>query len=108
MRIKNNGIVNGSEKTITISEMQYMQKAADDRSQFFERRMLDELIFNSNNYPEVYNYTSSQGLFPHLGKNYFSGVHLTNGNRYGDALNLQNTWPGLQFYSDPTYACCGF
>jgi hypothetical protein len=109
MRIKNNGIVAGSEKTITISEMEYMQTRADDRSQFFERRMIEELIFNQPNYPAVYTYTSTDGMRPHLGKNYFSGVHLNNGPRY-QGLNVG---PGSGvltsvIYSDPTWACCGW
>jgi hypothetical protein len=109
MRIKNNGIVNGSDKTITISEMEYMQTRADDRSQFFERRMIEELIFNQPNYPAVYTYTSTDGMRPHLGKNYFSGVHLNNGPRY-QGLNVG---PGSGvltsvIYSDPTWACCGW
>jgi hypothetical protein len=109
MRIKNNGIVAGSEKTITISEMQYMQTAADDRSQFFERRMIEELIFNQSNYPLVYTYTSTDGLRPHLGKNYFSGIHLNNGPRY---QNL-NVGPGggvltSVLYGDITWQCCGW
>lgn len=109
MRIKNNGIVNGSEKTITISEMEYMQTRADDRSQFFERRMIEEIIYNQSNYPLVYTYTSTDGMRPHLGKNYFSGIHLNNGPRY-QGLNVG---PGSGvltsvIYSDPTWACCGF
>jgi hypothetical protein len=109
MRIKNNGIVAGSEKTITISEMEYMQTRADDRGQFFERRMIEEIIFNQSNYPLVYTYTSTDGMRPHLGKNYFSGIHLNNGPRY---QNL-NVGPGSgvltsQIYSDPTWACCGW
>jgi hypothetical protein len=109
MRIKNNGIVAGSEKTITISEMEYMQTRADDRGQFFERRMIEEIIFNQSNYPAVYTYTSTDGMRPHLGKNYFSGIHLNNGPRY---QNL-NVGPGSgvltsQIYSDPTWACCGW
>lgn len=108
MRIKNNGIVTGAENTVTIKEMDYMQKRADDRSQFFERRMIEEIIFNSNLYPLCFNYTSNQGLFPHLGKKYFSGVHLTNGSDWANNPRdlFRNT--GLQWYSDPTYACCGF
>lgn len=109
MRIKNNGIVAGSEKTITISEMEYMQTRADDRGQFFERRMIEEIIFNQSNYPLVYTYTSTDGMRPHLGKNYFSGVHLNNGPR---SQNLQ-VGPGSGvltsvIYSDPTWACCGW
>jgi hypothetical protein len=109
MRIKNNGIVAGSEKTITISEMEYMQTRADDRGQFFERRMIEEIIFNQSNYPAVYTYTSTDGMRPHLGKNYFSGIHLNNGPRY-QGLNVG---PGSgvltsQIYSDPTWACCGW
>lgn len=107
MRIKNNGIVTGAENTITISEMQYMQKRGDDRSQFFEQRMIDEIIFNSNLYPLCFNYTSNQGLFPHLGKQYFSGVHLTNGNWTDSPYYMMKNY-GLPFYSDPTFACCGW
>jgi hypothetical protein len=109
MRIKNNGIVNGSEKTITISEMQYMQTRADDRSQFFERRMIEEIIFNSSNYPAVFTYTSTDGMRPHLGKNYFSGLHLNNGPRY-QGLNVGPGSGPLTsvIYSDPTWACCGW
>lgn len=109
MRIKNNGIVNGSEKTITISEMQYMQTRADDRSQFFERRMIEELIYNQSNYPAVYTYTSTDGMRPHLGKNYFSGLHLNNGPRY-DGLGVGPGSGPLTsvIYSDPTWACCGW
>ena len=107
MRIKNNGIVTGAENTITISEMNYMQKRGDDRSQFFEQRMIDEIIFNSNLYPLCFNYTSNEGLFPHLGKQYFSGVHLTNGNWSDNPRDMfRNT--GLQWYSDPTFYCCGW
>ena len=108
MRIKNNSIV-VSEKSITIKEMEYMQTRADDRSQFFERRIIEEIIFNQSNYPLVYTYTSTDGLRPHLGKNYFSGIHLNNGPRY---QNL-NVGPGSGvltsvIYSDPTWACCGW
>ena len=109
MRIKNNGIVTGAENTINIKEMEYMQTRADDRGQFFERRMIEEIIFNQSNYPLVYTYTSTDGMRPHLGKNYFSGIHLNNGPRY---QNL-NVGPGSgvltsQIYSDPTWACCGW
>jgi hypothetical protein len=108
MRIKNNGIVTGAENTITISEMNYMQKRGDDRSQFFEQRMIDEIIFNSNLYPLCFNYTSNEGLFPHLGKQYFSGVHLTNGN-FDHGGNMRGNF-GFNFpiYGDPTFYCCGW
>jgi hypothetical protein len=105
MRIKNNGIVNGTENTVTIKEMEYMQTRADDRSQFFEQRMIEELVFNSNNYPEVYSWTTRDGLQPHLGKNYFSGVHLNNGQWYNSIENVR--FPGMVYYADPTYYCCG-
>ena len=105
MRIKNNGIVNGADKTVSISEMQFMQKAASDRSQFFQERMRQEIIFNSNFYPLCYNYTSTQGLFPHLTKNYYSGIHLSNG--HGDNAGMLAAWAkaGIGYYADPTYAC---
>lgn len=105
MRIKNNGIVNGTDKTITISEMQWMAKQASDRSQFFQERMRQEIIFNSQFYPLCFNFTSTQGLFPHLQKNYFSGLHLANG--HGDNYSMTLGWAraGIGFYSGPEYAC---
>jgi hypothetical protein len=104
-RIKNNGIVNGAEQTITIKEMEWFQTRADDRSQFFEQRMIEQIIWNSNLYPDVFNYSTQNGLMPHLGKNYFSGVHLSNGNMsgYEIANNLQRS--GIGYYSGPEYAC---
>ena len=105
MRIKNNGVVNGSEQTVTISEMQFMQKAASDRSQFFQERMRQEIIFNSPNYPLCFNYTSTQGLFPHLTKNYFSGVHLANGSASGYEIAAGFQKSGIGYYSGPEYAC---
>jgi hypothetical protein len=106
MRIKNNGIVTGAEQTVTIKDMQYMQQRADDRSQFFEQRMIQEIIFNSNLYPLCFGFTTRDGLVPHLGKNYFSGVHLYNGQWTNSPGYMMKTY-GLQSYSDPTYNCCG-
>jgi hypothetical protein len=103
MRIKNNGIVTGSEQTVSIKDMQYMQQRADDRSGFFEQRMIDQIIFNSNLYPSVFQWNTRSGLQPHLGKNYFSGIQLSNGNRYAD-----NGIPrGMMIFADPTFYCCG-
>jgi hypothetical protein len=103
MRLKNNGIVNGSEQTVSIKDMQYMQQRADDRSQFFEQRMIDQIIFNSNLYPSIFQWTTKNGLQPHLGVNYFSGIHLANGNRYGGSGIPR----GMVIYGDPTFYCCG-
>ena len=102
MRIKNNGIVTGAENTATIKEMEYMQGRADDRSQFFEQRLIQELIFNSNLYPQVFTTTSNQGLFPHLGKAYFSGVQINNQNGDTSPYNMMKNY-GLRSYADPTY-----
>ena len=102
MRIKNNGIVTGAENTVTIKEMEYMQGRADDRYQFFEQRLIQELIFNSNLYPQVFTTTSNQGLFPHLGKAYFSGVQINNQNGDTSPYNMMKNY-GLRSYADPTY-----
>ena len=76
MRIKNNGIVNGAEQSISLKEMQWFTDKAIDRAQFFRERTRQEIIFNSNNYPLCYNFNSSEGLFPHIAQNYFGGVAL--------------------------------
>ena len=106
-RIKNQSIQNNSPTTVSISDMNYMQKRADDRAQFFEERMKQEIIFNSNLYPLCYNYTSNQGLFPHLSKQYFSGVHIPNGSWESNPYYMARVY-GLGYYSGPEYACCGF
>lgn len=105
MRIKNNGIVTGAENTVTIKEMQYMQTAANDRSQFFEQRMIEQIIWNSNLYPAVFNYSTQNGMQPHLGKNYYSGVELSLGrfSGYDIATGMQKA--GIGYYSGPEYAC---
>jgi hypothetical protein len=105
MRIKNNGIVTGAENTVTIKEMQYMQTRADDRSQFFEQRMIEQIIWNSNLYPSVFNYSTQNGMQPHLGKNYYSGVELSLGrfSGYDIASNFQRS--GVGYYAGPEYAC---
>lgn len=105
MRIKNNGIVNGAENTVTIKEMEYMQQRADDRSQFFEQRMIEQIIWNSNLYPDVFNYSTENGMQPHLGKNYFSGVELSLGRYSGYELAASMKSSGIGYYSGPEYAC---
>lgn len=105
MRIKNNGIVAAAPQTISIKEMQWMKEQAESRAQFFERRLIDEVIYNSNNYPLVFTTTTTQGLFPHLGKNYYSGVHLPNGRYDNGALAAGFAKAGIGYYSGPEYAC---
>ena len=102
MRLKNSGIV-VPEQSVSVKEMQYMQQRADDRSGFFEQRMIDQIIFNSNLYPSVFQWNTRSGLQPHLGKNYFSGIQLSNGNRYADGGIPR----GMMVFSDPTFYCCG-
>jgi hypothetical protein len=105
MRIKNNGIVTGAENTVTIKEMQYMQQRADDRSQFFEQRMIEQIIWNSNLYPDIFNYSTQNGMRPHLGKNYYSGVELSLGRFSGYEVATGMQRAGISYYSGPEYAC---
>jgi len=105
MRIKNNGVVTGAENTVTIKEMQYMQERADSRSQFFEQRMIEQIIWNSNLYPSVFNYSTRNGMQPHLGKNYFSGVEMSLGRYSGYDIATGMQRAGIGYYSDPALAC---
>ena len=105
MRIKNNGIVTGAENTVTIKEMQYMQQRADDRSQFFEQRMIEQIIWNSNLYPDIFNYSTQNGMRPHLGKNYYSGVELSLGRFSGYEVATGMQRAGIGYYSGPEFAC---
>jgi len=104
-RIKNNGIVAGAENTITLKEMQYLQQKYDDRSQFFEQRMIEQIIWNSNLYPSVFNYSTRNGMQPHLGKNYYSGVELSLGRYSGYDIASQFQRSQIGYYSGPEYAC---
>ena len=104
-RIKNNGIVAGADNTITLKEMEYLQQKYDDRSQFFEQRMIEQIIWNSNLYPSVFNYSTKNGMQPHLAKNYFSGVELSLGRYSGYEIATGMQRAGIGYYSDPTYAC---
>jgi len=103
MRIRNNGIVTGTENTVTIKEMEYQQKKADDRSQFFEQRLIEQIVWNSNLYPSVFNWSSQQGIPPHLGKQYFSGLHIPD---TGGVMDINRfNFPGMTYYAGPEYAC---
>jgi hypothetical protein len=104
-RIKNNGIVAGAENTITLKEMEYLQQKYDDRSQFFEQRMIEQIIWNSNLYPSVFNYSTQNGMMPHLGKNYHTQVELGLGrfSGYDIATGMQRA--GINYYAGPEYAC---
>ena len=104
-RIKNNGIVNGAEQSVTLKEMQWFVEKANDRSQFFEARMIEQIIWNSNLYPLCFNYNTNDGMMPHLGKNYFSGLHLTNGRYSGYEIATGMRRAGVGYYSGPEYAC---
>ena len=104
MRIRNNGIVN-TESSVSVKEMEWQQARADSTSQFFQERMRQEIIFNSQFYPLCFNFTSTQGLFPHLTKNYNMNIHLPNG--HGDNGAMYAGWArnGIGFYSGPEFAC---
>jgi Ni,Fe-hydrogenase I large subunit len=104
-RIKNNGIVNGAEQSVTLKEMQWFVEKAQERAQFFEQRMIEQIIWNSNLYPSVFNYSTKNGMQPHLGKNYFSGVEMSLGrfSGYDIATGMQRA--GIGYYSGPEYAC---
>jgi Ni,Fe-hydrogenase I large subunit len=104
-RIKNNGIVNGAEQSVTLKEMQWFVEKASERSQFFEQRMIEQIIWNSNLYPDVFNYSTQNGMKPHLGKNYFSGVELSLGRFSGYEIATGMKRAGIGYYSGPEYAC---
>jgi hypothetical protein len=104
-RIKNNGIVNGAEQSVTLKEMQWFVEKAQERSQFFEQRMIEQIIWNSNLYPSVFNYSTKSGMQPHLGKNYFSGVELSLGRYSGYDIASGFQRSGIGYYSGPEYAC---
>jgi hypothetical protein len=104
-RIKNNGIVNGAEQSVTLKEMQWFVEKAQERSQFFEQRMIEQIIWNSNLYPSVFNYSTQNGMQPHLGKNYFSGVELSLGRYSGYDIASGFQRSGIGYYSGPEYAC---
>lgn len=104
-RIKNNGIVNGAEQSVTLKEMQWFVEKASERSQFFEQRMIEQIIWNSNLYPSVFNYSTQNGMQPHLGKNYFSGVELSLGRYSGYDIASGFQRSGIGYYAGPEYAC---
>jgi len=105
MRIRNNGVLNGTENSVSVTEMEWQQARADSTSQFFQERMRQEIIFNSQFYPLCFNFTSSQGLFPHLTKNYNMNIHLPNGHGDNGALINGMLRSGIGYYAGPEFAC---
>lgn len=62
-----------SSETLSMQEVQYLVENSRDKAEFYTRRFLDYMMFNSNDYPE-YNEANNEGMYPDKSDNFNSWV----------------------------------
>lgn len=107
MRMMNKGISIGESpnaKSVDRGDMSYLRNIHKNRYEWYEQRLQDYLQPRNADYPLYFQYNSNEGGIPKAQVNYFSGIHITNGNR-----KAFRYWSGgLPVYADPTGPnCCG-
>ena len=83
MRTMNKGVVVGETeqgRAASVGEMRYLRSIQQDRYEFYSQRMMDYIKNNPGDYPDYFNYTTTDGLKPSK-ENYFSGIHIGPGVR---------------------------
>lgn len=75
-QVSNGGIYkhrSESSDTLSIEEIKYLVENSRDKAEFYTRRFLDYMTFNSNDYPE-YNEANNEGMYPDKSDNFNSWV----------------------------------
>ena len=75
-QISNGGVFrhrSESSESPSLSEIQYLVENSRNKAEFYTRRFLDFMIFNSSKYPE-YNQASEDGMYPDKSDNFNSWV----------------------------------
>lgn len=62
-----------SSETLSMQEVQYLVENSRNKAEFYTRRFLDYMTFNSNDYPE-YNEANNEGMYPDKSDNFNSWV----------------------------------
>jgi len=105
MRLMNKGISVGespNSRTADKGDLQYMRNIHQQRYEFYAQRMMDYLQWRQGEFPEYFNYTAKDGMYPSR-ENYFSGIHISPGFR-----KLPKYITGIPNYLDPSSPyCCG-
>lgn len=75
-QISNGGVFrhrSESSESPSLQEIQYLVENSRNKAEFYTRRFLDFMIFNSSKYPE-YNQASEDGMYPDKSDNFNSWV----------------------------------
>lgn len=75
-QISNGGVFrhrSESSESPSLSEIQYLVENSRNKAEFYTRRFLDFMIFNSSKYPE-YNQANEDGMYPDKSDNFNSWV----------------------------------
>jgi hypothetical protein len=62
-----------SSDTLSMDEIKYLVENSRNKAEFYTRRFLDYMTFNSNDYPE-YNEANNEGMYPDKSDNFNSWV----------------------------------
>lgn len=82
-KVVDKGIVSGTSETstsTTLDELQYLRQTVQDAAEFYQERLREFLMANSNTYPEYTQWRSGQ-MASDKQNNYFSGLVIPH-NKY--------------------------
>ena len=102
LRVMNKGLVVGSTEEGTaasLGDMRMLRNIEQDRYEFYSQRLMDYINNNQGDYPNYFNWSSTDGMKPSK-ENYYSGLHIQSGNRH-----LPNTYKYKGI--DTFYKNCG-
>lgn len=78
MKAKNKGLIVGTTEqgsSASVGDMRYMRSIQQNRFEFYQTRLMEFIKNNQSDYPEYYNWSSTDGMRPSR-ENYFGGIHI--------------------------------
>lgn len=110
MRVMNKSVIIGTTEqgsAITTKDLTYLRNLHENRFSFYSQRLMDYIRNNPSDFPEYFQYTSTDGM-PPARENYYSGLYIDTGRRrlprVGTA-GFNGRIPSYTDRTDPDYCC---
>jgi hypothetical protein len=110
MRVMNKSVIVGSTEQgqpVGSKDLNYLRNIHENRFSFYAQRLMDYIKNNPSDFPEYFQFTSTDGMAP-AKENYYSGLYIDTGRRKLPKVGTAGTWGGMPTYTDPTdpdYCC---
>lgn len=110
MRVMNKSVIVGNTEqgsAVGSKDLNYLRNIHENRFSFYAQRLMDYIKNNPSDFPEYFQYTSTDGM-PPARENYYSGLYIDTGRRKLPRVGTAGSWGGIPSYTDPTdpdYCC---